>query len=270
MAVFAIMNAMIDESLKKLGFTDKEIQVYLTILENGKIAPAIISSITKIKRPTVYAVGKELLKKGVITEDVEGPGSYFVALPPDCLTEAIMKEEQSISEKKKAIKELLPELANIPRSKSYSVPKMRFIDEYNALDFFRKQTPVWEQSMIQTKNPTWWGFQDHTFVEDKGYREWIEWYWTRAPKEIDLKLISNDSEVEKEMQEKKFEHRMIKFWKKDFNFTATNWILGDYVILVMTKQRPHYIVEIHDAVYAENMRQVFRNLWNVIDVASKA
>jgi hypothetical protein len=63
---------------------------------------------------------------------------------------------------------------------------------------------------------------------------------------------------------------MIKFWKKDFNFTATNGILGDYVILVMTKQRPHYIVEIHDAVYAENMRQVFRNLWDVIGVASKA
>jgi sugar-specific transcriptional regulator TrmB len=68
---------MIDETLKKLGFSDKEILVYLTILENGKVLPATISSITHIKRPTVYAIGKELVKKGIITQDVEGAGGYF-------------------------------------------------------------------------------------------------------------------------------------------------------------------------------------------------
>jgi sugar-specific transcriptional regulator TrmB len=252
---------MINELLKKLGFSEKEILVYLAILENGKIAPSRIASITKIKRSTVYAVGKELLKKGVVTEDISGHGGYFVALPPEHLGSAIKNEERMILEKKKVIKEALLELENIPKSKSYSVPKMRFIDEYNVRDFLYKQTPAWEESMSLTHHLTWWGFQDHTFVENKDYREWIEWYWSRAPKQYDLKLISNDSEIERKMETKKIDRRSIKFWKKDFKFTATTWILGEYVVFIMSKQRPHYLVEIHDAVYAENMRQIFKNIW---------
>lgn len=255
---------MINELLKKLGFSEKEIQVYLVVLENGKIAPARVATLTNIKRSTVYAVAKELLKRGVITEDVDGSGGYLVALPPENLNSALKVEEQAILEKKKIISEAVSELLTIPQSKSYSVPKMRFIDEYNIKDFLYRQTPVWEGSMVRIGERTWWGYQDHTFVEDKDCGEWIDWYWTRAPEVIDLKLISNDSQIEEIMKVKNYVRREIKFWKKDFKFTATNWILGDYVIFVMTKQRPHYLVEIHDAVYAENMRQMFRNLWNEI------
>ena len=255
---------MIEDLLNKLGFSEKEILVYLAVLENGKVSPATIASITNIKRPTVYSVGKELIKRGVITQDVEGPGGYFVALPPSHLNVAINDEEQSIIEKKKIIKEAIVELENVPKSKSYSVPRMRFIDEFNVKDFLYRQTPIWDQSMIQSKNPTWWGFLDHTFLEPNERQEWIEWYWSRASKEIDLKLISNDSEIEKEIGKKNYERRHVKFWKKDFNFTGSTWILGDYVIFCMSRNRPNYIVEIHDAVYAENMREVFRNLWEII------
>lgn len=255
---------MIHELLKKLGFSDKEIQVYLTVLENGKIAPAQVASLTKIKRSTVYAVAKELLKRGVITEDVEGSGGYLVALPPENLNSALKVEEQAILEKKKLIKEAVAELESIPKSKSYVVPKMRFIDEYNVKDFLYKQTPVWEESMKKEKEHTWWGFQDHTFVENKDYREWIEWYWNRAPKEYDLKLLSNDSEIEEKMKRKNIERRVIKFWKENFKFTGTYWILGEYVVFIMSKRRPHYLVETRDAVYAQNMREIFKNIWEEI------
>lgn len=255
---------MIDELLKKLGFTDKEIKIYLTVLENGKIAPAAIASLTNIKRPTVYAVGKELIRRGVMTEDIKGVNSYFIALPPEYLEKAVENEERALMEKRKIARALAGELASLPKAKSYSVPKMRFIDEYSLKDFLYQQTPVWQESMIKSGNPTCWGFQDHTFVENKDYRDWIDWYWNMAPEIIDLKLISNDSEIEEKMKAMKYKKREIKFWKKDFAFTATNQICGDYVILIMTKQRPHYLVEIHDAVYAENLRQVFKNLWETI------
>ncbi len=259
---------MINDLLTKLGFSDKEIQVYLTVLENGKILPAAISSLTNIKRPTVYSIGKELVKRGVITEDIKGAGGYFVALPPERLNTAIENEEKLISEKKKTIKEVIEELDNIPKSKSYSVPKMRFIDEFNVNDFLYKQTPIWDQSMIKSGNPTWWGFMDKTFLLPKERQEWIDWYWKQTPKEIDLKLISNDSDVEKGIRENKnYTRRHLKFWNKDFDFTGSTWIIGDYVVFFMSRNRPNYIVEINDAVYAENMRQVFKNLWNIVNVA---
>ncbi|HEU0080756.1 MAG TPA: helix-turn-helix domain-containing protein [Candidatus Paceibacterota bacterium] len=256
---------MINELLSRIGFSEKEIQVYLCVLENGKIAPAAVASLTNIKRPTVYAVAKELIKKGAITEDLQGTSAYLLALPPEELMHAFENEERAIMEKKKAIKSLAKELESIPRSKSYSVPKMRFIDEYSLKDFLYRQTPVWHENMVRTGNTTYWGFQDHTLVENKEYQEWIDFWWKTAPKEIDLKLISNDSAIEEQMKEKRYDRRIIKFWKKDLKFSASNHVVGDYVLFIMTKQRPHYLVEIHDAVYAENLRQLFKNLWEMIE-----
>jgi len=254
---------MLENSLKELGFTEKEISVYLAVLENGKISPARIALLTNIKRPTVYSVGKELIKKGLITEDLDMHGGYFVSLPPENITSLLKKQEQDLLKKKKSAEIVISELKNIPQSKAYSVPRMRFIEEYNIKDFLYKQTPVWENSLKISGDTTWWGFQDHTFVESKDFHEWIEWYWSRAPQEFNLKLFSNESVIEEKMKEKHIDRRIIKFWGKDTKFTATYWILGEYVVFIMSKQRPYYLVEIHDAIYAENIREVFRNLWEV-------
>ena len=61
-----------------------------------------------------------------------------------------------------------------------------------------------------------------------------------------------------------YANRSIKFWKKGFDFTETQWIVGDYSIMIMSRQKPYYAVETHDAVYADNMRKLFKNLWEEI------
>lgn len=48
------------------------------------------------------------------------------------------------------------------------------------------------------------------------------------------------------------------------NFTVSQWILGDYSVMAQTRSRPHYLVEMHDAVYATNMRELFKNLWEEV------
>ena len=57
--------------------------------------------------------------------------------------------------------------------------------------------------------------------------------------------------------------KQIKFWKNSNNFTATTWVAGDYLIMTVTNQHPHYLVQIHDATLAHNMREMFKGIWNV-------
>ncbi len=76
---------MIEEILKKLDFNDKEIQIYLAILQHGKMTPSAVSKVTKINRTTVYSTAKELVKKGVMKEDFGGYIRSFVALHPKSL-----------------------------------------------------------------------------------------------------------------------------------------------------------------------------------------
>jgi len=41
--------------------------------------------------------------------------------------------------------------------------------------------------------------------------------------------------------------------------------VGSYVIFIMTKQRPFYLVEIHDSVIAHNSRELFKTIWEKIN-----
>lgn len=250
---------MLEKVLNNLGLGKKEQAVYKLILEHGKIAPALIARFAKINRTTVYSVAKELKEKGLIVEDLGGRTLYYLPSQSNELERLIEEENKKIKNKVTYIKELQEILKNTPASKTYSVPKIRFVDEMDLEKYLYEASPRWIENQVSGNNTTWWGFQDHTFV--KNYERWIVWFWKTAPKQIDLNLFSNKSEIEVRMRGKKINRRKIKFWSKKNDFTGTQWVVGEYIILIVTAQRPHYLVEIKDAVMANNMRELFKNVW---------
>lgn len=247
---------MINELLKKLDFNEKEITVYLTILEHGKITAANVAKLTKINRTTVYSIAKELSQKGVIREDLGSSPTYLVALPPEEWGGFIKKEEKKLAEKKRLVNLAIKELGNLGKNTKYSIPKITFIDEENLEQYLYQRAESWNNSTLD-HDGIWWGFQDHNFV--RYYEEWIDWTWVKFNKKIAVKLLSN--EVAEQIKNKKFPLREIKFWNQSHNFSATTWVCGDYVVMAVTHQRPHYLVEIHDTVLAHNMREIFKGIW---------
>lgn len=255
---------MIKQLLGQLGFNEKEIIIYLEILKQSKVSPADLAKITNINRTTVYAVIEELLKKGIIKKDLGTPTATLVALPPEELNSIIAAKEQKIRQEKHIVEELVHELKDITKEAKYSIPKITFIEEKNVENYLYKHAPVWDKSMLET-DPTWWGFQDHTFVEH--FHKWIDWYWKSCvPEKISLKLLSNKSGIEEQMEKEKYPRRHIKYWQDSGEFSVSIWVDGDYVIMVMTRQRPHYLVEIYDKVLAQNLRLVFKKIWVSINV----
>ncbi len=253
---------MIQETLQQLNFSPKEIEIYLSILQQGKALPTDIAKMTGINRTTVYSVAKELIKKGVIGEDIAGPVSYLVAKPPRELDMLVAREEKTLQKKKTLVGQAIRELEKVAENTRYAIPKVAFIPQEDIDAYLYKRTPVWNESLLKY-DMTWWGFQDDTFVEH--YGKWIDWYWQDgATKSIALQLLTNDSEIEKEMEKKRYTKRKIKFWGGT-EFTATTWINGDYVVMIVTSQRPHYLVEIHDATLAHNLREVFKGIWKSLE-----
>ncbi|MEI6022272.1 MAG: helix-turn-helix domain-containing protein [bacterium] len=250
---------MLEKILTDLGLGIKEQSLYKIILEKGKVPATTLSRLAKINRTTVYSVAKELLQKGLIVEDLGGKTTYYSPAPVSELDRLIIKEKERIAQKEHTIKDLKEVVQSFPSSTAYSVPKIRFIEEGDLEHYLHEATPRWIESQRATQELTWWGFQDHTFAEK--YEKWIDWFWKKAPQEIDLKLFSNDSDIEVQMKEKDISRRMIRFWSGESNFTSTQWVVGEYVVSVLTKEKPYYLVEIHDAVLAHNMREVFKELW---------
>lgn len=249
---------MIEKVLHELGLGNKEETIYKAILEHGKIAPALLSRLTKINRTTVYSVAKELKNKGLIIEDGIGRTTYYSLARNADLEKVLESEKEKLSQKEKSVRELQEFLKNIPESKTYSVPKIKFIEEQDIENYLYEALPKWYKSMLEVDG-TWWGFQDHTVVEL--FEKWIDWGWKKASKDIKLRVFTNESDIEEKMKLKEYSDRRLLRFLEGKNFTASQLVGGSYVLFLVTKQRPYYMVEIHDSVIAHNVRELFKDIW---------
>jgi predicted transcriptional regulator len=257
---------MINETLKNIGLSEKEIAIYLAVLEQGKALPANISQITKINRTTVYSVAKDLVKKGFLYEDLGGQITYLVAVPPQDLKHLLQKEEVELENKRKLFETAILELQNFSKNTKYTIPKISFIQEQDLDNYLYKRSDEWHASIMKYDGILW-GFQDHSFAEN--YEKWIDWEWrVGGPKDLRLRLFSNESGIEKKNKNKEYSNRrIIRYWNKT-PFTASVWVHGDYFIMVYTQKRPHYLVEIYDSLLAENMREFFKGVWQELAPSS--
>lgn len=248
-----------EELFRKLGLNDNEREVYLAVLQAGKIAPNQVAKITDINRTTVYSVAKKLEKMGLITQDLGQKVSYLVATPPEKLVSVFEREEKEIAEKKKVAKELVKELGSLVSEKHYSVPRIRFIEEAALETYLYEAYPRWSES-VEAFDNTWRGFQDDTFTSR--YEKWVEWTWKYSNENIRTELFFNKSPIEEKLF-KKHQARKMRILPPTVTFDSNFWVAGEYLIMVQAKVRPYYLVEIHDAVMASNQRELFKALWSM-------
>jgi len=97
---------MLQNELEKLGLDDKEIQVYLSLLEIGEANIAKITKKSGVKRTTVYNAIESLKGKGLVSSTMRKQSTLYVAEDP-------RKLEQGLNEKLLSLKNILPELLSI-------------------------------------------------------------------------------------------------------------------------------------------------------------
>jgi predicted transcriptional regulator len=253
---------MDEKLLTALGLSASEAGVYRAVLKAGRVEPAALAKAAGVKRTTAYSIARGLAEKGLLIEDATRRPRVFTPASPEAVLALIETDKKRLVEREASLKDLANELAKVSAEKSYPVPTVRFIEEGKLAEFLKQAAPVWDKSIIESKETTWWGFQDHTLVEH--YGDWISWYWKQSPAEIDLKLLSNHAETEVKFGANADPRRAIKFWGEAANFLSTTWAIGDYLVMINTRTRPFYLVEIHDALMAHDQREVFKNLWPLV------
>ncbi len=253
------MTDKIEQEIEKLGFLPKETTVYLELLKRGSLTPHQLESITGVNRTTVYSVTKSLLAKGIISEERGASKKKFTA-DPEQLTALMDDERKRLVEREKVVAKLVPELNKINLGSQFAIPKIQYVEEKKIERYLYKNTDKLNESALKYDG-TWWGFQDYRFVEH--YLNWINDYWTmQSSKKTYGRILSNESNIEAKMAKVGLARRQIKFWDSD-EFTGSLWIVGDYIVMIMTHEHPFYLIEIHDQVLARNMREVFKKLWKV-------
>ncbi|MFA6177515.1 MAG: helix-turn-helix domain-containing protein [Candidatus Paceibacterota bacterium] len=94
--------------LKNFGLSEKEIAVYLALIELGASSVRTISLKAKINRGTTYDILKSLINLGIISYYNKESKQYFIAERPETLLAVIDKKQEELKEVKENIEESLP------------------------------------------------------------------------------------------------------------------------------------------------------------------
>jgi sugar-specific transcriptional regulator TrmB len=85
-------------ALEKIGLTEKEAQVYLTLTEIGEAAPSIIAKKAKIKRPTTYVILEQLVEKGLVGHLKKHDQKVYSPIEPGFLLDYERKKLEELEE----------------------------------------------------------------------------------------------------------------------------------------------------------------------------
>lgn len=244
------------QHLLELGFTQKESSVYVFLLSRGQSTPSEIARATGVQRASVYNVLKDLVAKGVIAEDLASKTQRYTALPVHSLQRITDAQKRELEEKDQKISAAILSLEKLAPPNTLPIPKIRYVESKDIESFLYSEANKWHSS-ASTVDGTWWGFQDHTFIER--YETWIHWLWKHVHTSGHVRLFSHHSPLVLKLKHYYPRRSIKKLASSDFN--ATTWVVGDYVVMLVTQQTPEYLIEIHDVTLARNMRAVFRELW---------
>jgi HTH-type transcriptional regulator, sugar sensing transcriptional regulator len=94
--------------LKNFGLSEKEIAVYLALVELGPSSVREISTKSKVNRGTTYDILKSLIALGVVSYYNKESKQYFIAEEPEKLLSAIDQKKEDLDEVRTSIAENLP------------------------------------------------------------------------------------------------------------------------------------------------------------------
>lgn len=119
---------------KKLGLSDKEITIYLKLLEHGASSVRTLAQSTGLNRGTTYDILKRLQEVGLVSFYHKETKQNFVAEDPEKLYKLFVDRCQELKKAEEKIKEIIPELKSL-QEKGGDRPVTKFYEGSNGIKF---------------------------------------------------------------------------------------------------------------------------------------
>ena len=104
---------MLENTLQKIGLSEKEIKVYLACLKLGPKPVRYIAKAAAVNRGTAYDILKSLIKLGLISYYHQDKHQYFIAEDPSKLIDALEQKKEQLEKVKDEVAEIIPELKSL-------------------------------------------------------------------------------------------------------------------------------------------------------------
>ncbi len=244
-------NISLQKSLEFIGFSEKEVLVYLALLELGKGTVTVISKKAGINRPTGYHILSSLESKALVKVSGKEPKQEYVAESPDqiekLLQEKIKNDEIFIKEARK----IIPELKSIHNVTDR--PKVFFYEGREGME------KVYEDTLTSHESIRAYATVDDMHAGLPGY--FPEYYKRRAKAGIHIRAIAPVTEIGIERRGyDKEEKREIAFVPKDkYYFSPEINIYDNKVMIASWREKLGIIIE--SAEIADAMKKIYELAW---------
>ena len=234
----------VKKNLEEVGFDEKEIQVYLSLLRIGETTATKISRETKIERTLVYYIIEKLINRGLVSFKLKNNVKYYSASNP----EKILEE---IREKEKSFLKVLPFLEKIRKQAYEEDVRVDIYKETAGLkavmnDMFKRAREfliLGEQRQIQKHYPII-------------YQQYLRRLKDHKIKE---KVIIREDLRGKIWKSKNSEFRYIS---KDL-LSPTTTLIYDDKILITIWEKPMFNILITSKKVADSFRSYFTHFWKI-------
>lgn len=235
---------------KKIGFSDKETQIYLGLLHLGPSSVRKLADYCELNRGTTYDILKSLQERGVVSFYDKEAKQHFLAENPERLYELIQRQKEDLERVDRDLEKVVPELQAI-----YNRGGERPIARY----YQKKDLSLILEDVLETCE----GSSDPVYriYSAEGVREYLyESFPTfsdvRVGKAIGVKVIALGKGGElRGLDERK--------WLQTETKTPTYIIIypGKTAYISLNAQgEPVGVVIENDGVY-ETQRGIFESLW---------
>lgn len=240
---------MIRESMYKLGFSEKECSVYLSLLGLGASLPSTIARITHLKRPTVYLILNRFVERNWVMTYRQGPYTYFTIDDPNKLY-FYERERADLAE------QLVEKLkTQMPAISQWEIQYYKGRDGYNQLyDEILKDQPKEVCAWLNVEE----------FVKEVDPKREEEWTKERIKKKIFTRMVLPDTPFTKNFRKKdKHSQRETRLLPNGRQFDSSCVLYDGRIILFSPGEDTVGIKVQHPGLY-HMQKQIFEMNWEAL------
>lgn len=241
-------------SLKELGLTESEDNLYITSLTLGPATIASLAEHLAMPRPNVYKVITGLERHGLAKFSERKPYTRtFVVEPPTVVLEKLRQKREAVADLDQTLIGAMPDLLALYHQGETPT-------KIKVLGGKEQWLKIFFQVLDETKGPiSYFGSAD-AFIEMVSWETEREWIKKRTQKEIHINVLltpGKDAQTLKEADPK--EMRTTRFFNGAIPF-VTGFMLYANKVIVWQPKAPLAVL-IEDEYIVQMLRSIFDVLW---------
>lgn len=248
---------MLKKALADVGFTDKEVSVYISLLELGPQPVSVIARKSNLNRSTTYVVLESLLKRGVVSKFTRSDIQHFAATNPESLLAYIERSKKDLEKYHQCIKDLLPHIKSLSNPYTFK-PRVSYYEGIEGVKQVMDDTlNAKGEILCYSALDKWLSGPLGDYIKDYGRRRIFE-------KKIHLRGLVCDTKIVREYLSKEYPGKLTKTRLLPKNLSIFDNeinIYNDKMAIVSIHSEEMFGVIIQSQAIADTQKQIFELAW---------